>query len=351
MPNSNYDVIIIGAGLAGALVARYLADGGMRVVVLEAKPAPGGTAHSSAILSLLGTPEPYHTLETRWGHSSALEIWDHSRENLYHLEQILSELGQKCRITGSIRPTAIRDEVKIWQNSATLLQEYGYDIELETASVYQYRAMILTFDDIVFNSKALIEGLLTHPGIMVEYDCEVEAIKVRDTGEHAVWGYKRYIWGDRVVIANGIHATRFEHTLNRFIKPRIIHSIETLDVPALAHPMILHHGNVNIIPTTDTWTITGWGTDIQQVLQLMINTAEKLCPEARVKTRQTMWVATSQDGLPLIGSLPNSQNMYAINGLGPFGASWVFVAAHQLAALILENKRPRLLDITRLSGL
>ena len=80
---SHYDVIVIGAGLAGALVARYLADGGMQIVVLEATASPGGSAKSKHIVALLGTPEPYSELESRWGRESALHIWDLTFENLH----------------------------------------------------------------------------------------------------------------------------------------------------------------------------------------------------------------------------------------------------------------------------
>ena len=346
--SSRYDVIVIGAGLAGALVARNLADGGMQVVVLEATASPGGTAKSKYILSLLGTPEPYGALETRWGRASALQIWDLTSENLHLLNECLKETGQDIKHTGSIRPTALSDEIHLWQDSVELLQDQAYDIELEGAKAYQYEALMYTFDDVVFDGENLVKALLDHPNIIVEYGIEVNDVKPREAGDLAIWGYHRYLWGDRVVLANGIHAIRFQDSLNKVIRPRYTHTIDAHNVPALKHPMILNRGSVNIIPAGDIWHITGWGIEEQHVLNNIIATAQNYCPEANVKVRYTGWVAQSIDDIPIIGALPDNSNVYTINGLGTFGASWVFVAAQQLANLILDNKQPRFLSITRL---
>jgi monoamine oxidase len=48
-------VVVIGAGIAGMVAARRLVDGGLEVVVLEAKPAPGGRITTD---TSLGVPVP-----------------------------------------------------------------------------------------------------------------------------------------------------------------------------------------------------------------------------------------------------------------------------------------------------
>ncbi len=211
-----------------------------------------------------------------------------------------------------------------------------------------YEAWMHTFDDAIFDAKALAIALLNHSNIIVDYGVEVHDVKPREAGDLAIWGHRRYLWGDRVVLANGIHAIRFQNNLNKILKPGCTHTIDAHNVPNLEYPMILHGGNVNIIPERDAWHISGWGIDAQQVLKRITTTALSICPEATIKERFTGWVAQSVDDIPFIGTLPEQSNLFTINGLGAFGASWVFVAAHQLADLILNDMKPRFLDITRL---
>ena len=46
-PPTDYDVLVVGAGLWGCVVARELAEAGKRVLVLEARSLPGGNARSA----------------------------------------------------------------------------------------------------------------------------------------------------------------------------------------------------------------------------------------------------------------------------------------------------------------
>lgn len=63
---SHYDAIVIGAGFAGCVTARQLAEGGnMRVLLLEQRPHIGGNAHdcndSSGVFVHLYGPHIFHT--------------------------------------------------------------------------------------------------------------------------------------------------------------------------------------------------------------------------------------------------------------------------------------------------
>ena len=48
--NDRYDIVIIGAGFAGLVCARVAAERGLRVAVIEKKPAPGVQLHTTGIL-------------------------------------------------------------------------------------------------------------------------------------------------------------------------------------------------------------------------------------------------------------------------------------------------------------
>jgi len=73
-------VIVVGAGIVGASIARHLAKAGARVTVVEAGE-PGGVATRSSwawINASSGSPEPYFRLR----HRSQEEWWQGERDPL-----------------------------------------------------------------------------------------------------------------------------------------------------------------------------------------------------------------------------------------------------------------------------
>ena len=73
-------VLVVGAGIVGASIARYLAASGTRVTVVEAGEAGGVAARNSWawINAASGSPEPYFRLR----HRSQEEWWQGERDPL-----------------------------------------------------------------------------------------------------------------------------------------------------------------------------------------------------------------------------------------------------------------------------
>lgn len=66
-----YDVVVIGAGLAGLAAARRAQDAGLRVVVLEARDRIGGRVHTVPLPGRSGTPID---LGAAWVHGLESEV-------------------------------------------------------------------------------------------------------------------------------------------------------------------------------------------------------------------------------------------------------------------------------------
>ena len=343
-----YDVIVVGAGLTGALIASTLAEEGLRVVVLEAATSLAGTLRRQPGLALLGTPEPFIQLMERLGEELAHTLWELTSENLVRLEILLDRAGIPAQKTGSLRLAGDGAQSEIFRESAARLGTYGYAAELEDDSRYGDQVAISTADDLLFEPAALVSRLLDHDNIILELDAEVHKVKERPGDGIAVFAHKRFLWAEKVVFANGIHATRLCPELSQVLHPGNIHTLVFENTKTLARPLILDTGRIFFLPDGDAVYLTGWSDDETDTFWRLTAVAHQLCPDAMVHDRYTTRIARSDDMLPVVDRLPTNPNISVINGLGPFGLSLALVAADELAELVLYERQPELFSLKRL---
>ncbi|MCJ7550029.1 MAG: FAD-binding oxidoreductase, partial [Anaerolineae bacterium] len=186
-----YDVIVVGAGLAGALIASTLAAEGLQVVVLEASESLGGTIRRQPGLALLGAPTPFTELIAQVGKDLAHTLWELTSDNLVRLEILLDQNNVTTQRLGSLRLAADPDESDAFRESVQQLKTYGFSVDLEDDNRYGDLVAISTHDDIVFNPQDLISKLLDHENIIVELGAEAHTTKRRADGSIAVWAHQR----------------------------------------------------------------------------------------------------------------------------------------------------------------
>jgi len=344
-----YDVIVVGAGLAGALIASTLAAEGLQVVILEASESSGGTIRRQPGLALLGTPTPFTELITQLGQDPAHTLWELTSDNLVRLEILLDQNNVTAQKLGSLRLAADPDESDAFRESVRQLQTYGFNVDLEDDNRYGDLVAISTHDDIVFNPQDLIHKLLDHENIIVELGVEAHTTKRRADGSIAVWAHQRYLWADQVIFANGIHATRLNSQLSRNLHPLCIHTIVFENIETLNRPLVLDNGRICFLPYGDRAYLTGWSREEQDSLSRLSSVADQLCPEALVHRRFTSWIASSADYFPIVGQL-EEPGVYFVNGLGPFGLNLALVTTDALASLILDGQTPEFFSVGRFTS-
>jgi glycine/D-amino acid oxidase-like deaminating enzyme len=357
--SDTYDTVVVGAGLTGALVAHHLAEASQNVVVLEAKRAPGSTAAKGTGVAFLGTPEPYAALQTRLGADEGRQVWKLTRRNLDMLTTTLQEVHQQATPVGSLRITADATEAALLQESATLLRQDLYAAEMDDAvgevnlSDYGYQVGLRTAEDLAFDPEALTAALLDHANITVEYETEVQAIRqvhrLTETKMLSIWARKHYLHAKNVILANGAHAARLYPGLADIISPLPMHAIDLRHEAALPTPLIINRGQVVVQAYGADWRMVGWSSANEDVLPMMTEVAQQLCPDAPVLARHSWWTAQSVDGLPVVGQAPDMPNVYVVNGLGPCGWSWVCVAVDRLIGVMLHDEKIGLLALDRFS--
>ena len=118
-----YDIAVIGAGPAGGNAALMAARSGLRVVMLDEQPAPGGQVwrgKSASIVSAPATPEGTagDTLRSALGESTVTQhsntrVWDIRREtDLWHLQILQDNTSSEITARALILATGAREYVQ-----------------------------------------------------------------------------------------------------------------------------------------------------------------------------------------------------------------------------------------------
>lgn len=344
-----YDTVVVGAGLAGAAIARRLADAGEHVLVLEARAEIGGMSVRGCGLALLGTPEPYASLVERMGAEKARRIWAFTEDNLELLGAAADAVDVPVRLAGSFRVTEDSGDALVLEDSLDLLEEAGFDVELDDATDAGYLIGLRTEDDLVFDPAALIAGLLTHADIVVRTDVEVQKLNENDASVD-IWMRKHYVRAQRVILAAGPHLVHLSDALQGAIVPVPMHSVYARSEEELMQPWILDAGKVLLCDTGEQWQMAAWSQDAEaDPWDQLVQVSEQLCPGARITARHSGWVARTPDDLPIVGAVPGHKSVHVVGGLGAWGASWAFVAAEQLMKRLANESVSSLLSLDRFS--
>ena len=343
------DLVVVGAGLAGSLVARRMAAAGLEVVVLEARSEVGGISARGGGLAILGTPEPYAELVERLGREVAAQIWALTQRNLTLLRSEAEELGVSVDRVGSFRPAWGSEAAVLLQESVALLEEDGFTVSLEDATGIGMSVGMQTEDDLLFDPLLLIEAALAHPRITVQTAAEVQELEWREEGWD-VWAEGLFVRTKTLVLAGGGQIVHLNEVLADCLLTKPLQVVKGVsEADPLTHPLILDGGQGLALSIGSHWQLSAWTASSERdSWTRLTQTAEQFCPEIRLIERYTGWVAQSADGLPVIGPLSAAPQLYTIGGLGPWGMSWAFVAADRLAGAMLAGDELGLLALSRL---
>ena len=90
------DVVVIGSGISGALIADALATAGKRVAVLDRRPPLNGSTAASTALLQFELDIPLSKIAPRIGQARAMRAWWRSVQGVDHLRSRISDLAIDC---------------------------------------------------------------------------------------------------------------------------------------------------------------------------------------------------------------------------------------------------------------
>lgn len=349
------DVVVLGGGLAGLTAALELARPGRRVALLEAGSVGAGPSGADLGHVVTGLELPYTRAIDRFGSEPARTVWELSRESHDLLGDRLKALGDDCgyRRNGGFVLARDRVEASALADSEDALRDDGFGGEFLDHYMVEARFDVRGFaaaywaaDDAEVEPVALLRALAAQAatrGVALFEGSAVVELTAGTEGVHArtVHGSLRAAAG---VVALGAQAVTLVPSLvPAFVSFEALRLVGSLAAgPALPSPARTADGAFGWRMGSDLHAAafgspTGEATSdspAPSFENLASFLGSHLPSPKHLRGRFSGTLATTPDGLPLVGQLPGTP-LVAVTGLGARGQSWAFLAARWVADVVV----------------
>jgi glycine/D-amino acid oxidase-like deaminating enzyme len=323
-----HDVLVIGAGFTGSMIAARLAEAGAKVAVFDAQPVASGATRRA-----IGLVTP----------SLNANHIDMTLKGAATLSRLAAQHGVLPRLCSAVHLASQpdqSDELRSRIDADVIPNGYGGGLSVLNSAL--------------IDLPLLTVKLLQHPEITVHPNIEIQSLEWKRGVLHALAdGYT--IRADTVVLATNAYAGLLSPYLAEAIRfvPGVTWSSRPLgddgavqlSLP-LGSPLIIDDGKMIVARGSDNrLRISAWDwsagigsrtADVTAQIQRWLHQQQ---PELVAQTDQ--WVSgvttASHDGLPLIGRPVGEGNVVYAIGAGPYGPAWGQYIADRVADLVRHS--------------
>lgn len=359
--NLTCDVVVIGSGISGALIAENLSDAGLSVVILDRRgPGHGSTPASTAMLQYeLDTPMVHLAKEI--GRDRTERIWRRSRLAVDALRERTERLGIKADTAtrGSIYLNGNVLDAEGLAEEADARRHAGFEVELLKPAAVKARYgiagrhAIIGFGNYSADPRQLAAGYLNvaiERGARLYAPVDVTDVEPSASGVLIHTDEGRQISSDHLVVATGYEMMKgIPRKGNKIISSW---SIATKPQPRNIWPTAAMIWEANdpylYIRTTPAGEVICGGEDEE------ISDPEERDAKIDAKTRTLSrklgallpdidatpvhaWAGSFGDspvGTPTIGRIPGMANCYSAMGYGGNGITFSMMAAQMLRGMV-----------------
>ncbi len=366
--NMRCDILVVGAGITGSLMAEHLTSLGHKVCIIDRERAGFGSTAASTAMLQWEIDCPLTELTAFYGFERAANIYQRSLQAVTGLKSLVSTLGLACAfrdrsslyMTGQgtgARELLAEHELRkraglpgVYLDYKTLVEAFGFDREAALLSPGSADADPLLLSHALISS-AVANGATIHDADAVSYD---------STGRNVIVGLDNgiEIEASRVVLATG-------YVMPDFVKTELHKTASSwaIATPPQA-PDALWRDGVLIWEASDDYLYARTTADNRIVIggedddtivdpdardalmpekaAIILNKLKLLCPRATA-TADYIWSGAfgeTEDGLPLIGEVPGYPRIHAAYGYGGNGITFSFMASRLIGKMISSHREP-----------
>lgn len=363
-----FDTVIVGTGISGALMADALADGTRRILVADRRPPVRGSSLASTAMIQHEIDMPLHALSRMIGQEAAERAWRRSVRAVDDLMARVAHLGLDCGMRRKRalylagdeygrRALAMEAEARAaagiahrLMSAADLRAEFGLDRTAAILSEASASANPAQLTAAFLRSAAARGAEIVSP------------VEITDMGETAdrvalATGDGRLILARQAVFCTGYEfLPRMQSRQHRIISTWALASDPGIARPGWLDDMLVWEGSDPylyfrsaaggriIAGGEDENDPEAW-RDPEKMRRNIARIGEKLgdLTGIRIGTPAYRWAApfgNTADGLPIIDRVPGMDRAHAVMGFGGNGITYSMIAAQITAARIAGRPDP-----------
>jgi glycine/D-amino acid oxidase-like deaminating enzyme len=363
------DVLIIGAGITGALIAYQLLREGKKIVVVDRRDVCNGSTAASTSMLQYEIDVPLHKLIEQVGLTCAVSSYQNCKKAIFHLREIIDEVKSDCGFQQkySVYFTSSKRDVSFLKDEFEARKEHGFKVkwlsknELEKLGLKAYAA-IESEAGAVMDVYKLANDLLTYcakRGVQIYDRTTVESLKFE---EHKITAKTNA--GILIEVDDVVHCTGYESV--ETIKEKIVDLKSTFALASEAYENIPNAFKKHIYWNTDSpylyfrstndgrIVMGGGDSDFKNATRrdALLPKKEKALTKSFSKcfpeipfVADYSWAGTfgeTKDGLPYFGKPDPNKNEHYILGFGGNGITFSVMGMEAIVHAINNTPHPYL---------
>ncbi len=370
--NNNCDVLIIGGGITGALMAYQLSKEGYKTMVIDKRDIGMGSTSATTAMIQYEIDEPLYSLIKMVGANAAIESYKEGVVAISELEKIIKTTNVDCGFEKkkSLYIAATSSDAKWLAEEYQCRKENQLDVswidqaQLKSKFGVVGNGAIQSEDGASLDAYRLAHGLLhygvTHYGLQVYDHTEVNTIKSDGKNCNVVTDDKHTIKCKYVVHASGYESqSTLKDNIVKLNSTYALVSEPLTKMPTALKNTLLWTTDdpyLYLRSTNDNRILVGGGDEnfknalrrdsiIEKKQKFLIEKALALIPTLTIIPDFT-WAGTfgvTKDSLPYIGAHPDLPNQYFVLGFGGNGITFS-VMGMRLISDALQGKHNRFLE-------
>ena len=364
------DIVIVGGGISGISTAISLTETPYSVAILEGNSLASGASGRNAGFLISGTVEYYHRAIEFIGHDSAKRFWELSEENHTILAGWIAEFGIRCdyQQRGSLVLAETPNEFEEITNAAQALHRDGFYAEIVPREQlpewglpeHLFYGGYFSPVDGATDPVALIRGLaksVENHDIQIFENTPVTDFSETRHGTVEMVTPEGAVESQILILAMNAYTPQLRDVLEGKVLPVRGQMLATepvdrlVDVPCygnfgydyfrqLPDGRLIVGGSRDVKPDTEL----GYSEETTEAVQTALtNYLHSLMTGSTTPEVTHRWAGVmgfARDGLPILGRLPASTNVYTLAGFTGHGMGIATRMGQIMGALVTEGSHP-----------